>query len=126
VEQALGRGGMGVACKAIDTFSGRPVAIKVMRAEGDRASHEHAANLPAHEARTLASLTHPSIVRLLDFDHVQLAGAAVPFLVMEMLRGETLACARRVSSISDARFRSVATWPPRSAPCTRATWSTGT
>ncbi len=40
-----------------------------------------------NEARVLAKVQHPNVVRVLDFDE----GAQGPFLVMEYLQGETLA-----------------------------------
>ena len=63
VLKEVGRGGMGVVYLARDTRLGREVAIKALP--------EHFAQDPARlerferEARTLAQLSHPNIVRLL-------------------------------------------------------------
>ena len=68
-------GGMGEVYKAVDTRLGRQVAIKVV-AEKFNQRFER-------EARTIASLNHPSICAIHDI--------GPNYLVMEYLEGETLA-----------------------------------
>ena len=77
----LGRGGMGVVYKARDTRLDRDVAIKVLR----ETSPEIAARLEA-EAKTAATLNHPGIVTVFDFE----AGFGGYFIAMEFVPGEAL------------------------------------
>ncbi|GAB2771066.1 hypothetical protein GCM10027020_25140 [Nocardioides salsibiostraticola] len=82
--EIIGSGGMAEVYRAEDRILHREVAVKLLRestdTETDRARF-------ASEARTLAGLTHPGLVTVLD------AGITTthPFLVMELVRGETLA-----------------------------------
>jgi serine/threonine-protein kinase len=86
IEGLLGRGGMGTVYAARDLALDRPVAIKVIRSElvPDPAARERFAN----EARTLARLTHRSIVRVFSCGEM---ADGVPYLVMELVRGVDLA-----------------------------------
>ncbi|WP_308222539.1 protein kinase [Frankia sp. AgB32] len=67
----LGTGTFGLVLSGEHRRLGRPVAVKVMRAEGaDGISLDFAA-----EARTLAGLDHPHIVRA--YDYVEAEGLCV-------------------------------------------------
>lgn len=77
----LGRGGMGVVYKARDTRLERDVAIKVLRTTSD----EEAARL-GQEARAAATLNHPGIVIIHDFE----TGFDGYFIAMEYVPGEPL------------------------------------
>ena len=77
----LGRGGMGVVYKARDTRLERDVAIKVLR----ETAPEVAARLE-EEAKTAATLNHPGIVTIFDFE----AGFGGYFIAMEFVPGEAL------------------------------------
>jgi tetratricopeptide (TPR) repeat protein len=77
----LGRGGMGVVYKARDTRLDREVAIKVLR----ETAPEVAAKLE-DEAKTAATLNHPGIVTVFDFE----AGFGGYFIAMEYVPGEPL------------------------------------
>ncbi len=77
----LGRGGMGVVYKARDTRLDRDVAIKVLRTT----SPEEAAQLEL-EAKAAATLNHPGIVTIYDFE----AGFDGYFITMEYVPGESL------------------------------------
>ena len=87
----IGAGGMGEVYKATDTRLDRTVAIKVLPPHW--ADHEEMRQRFDREAQTLASLSHPHICVLHDIGQERPAGsdAAVDFLVMEYLEGETLA-----------------------------------
>ncbi len=81
IEHAIGAGGMGVVYRADDSRLGRKVAIKVL----PHARGEHFRRFE-REARTIGALNHPNLLTLHDVgDH-----DGVPFLVTEMLEGESL------------------------------------
>src|SRR5512138_3071833 len=82
----LGRGGFGVVFEATDAELGRRVAFKAIR-PGSRARDPASEELLRREATAVAQLQHPNIVTLFDVGRSD----AGPFLVFELLRGETLA-----------------------------------
>jgi two-component system LytT family response regulator len=81
----LGRGGMGVVYRALDTSLGREVALKVL---GPAASPggEQERRLRV-EARAAAALVHPSVSVIYEIDQAE--GAT--FIAMELVRGRPLA-----------------------------------
>ena len=80
----LARGGMGDVYRATDPRLGRDVALKTLTSaeRGDG----HAVERFLQEARITASLDHPNIVKVFD---VGMSNGR-PFLVSELLDGETL------------------------------------
>jgi TolB-like protein/tetratricopeptide (TPR) repeat protein len=78
----LGRGGFGVVWEARDQELGRKVAFKLVRA--GRA--EAGADQLHREAEAVARLQHPNLVTLYDVGRCEHG----PYLVLELLRGETL------------------------------------
>jgi serine/threonine-protein kinase len=80
----LGRGGFGVVYEARDRELGRAVAFKAVRA-GHRPDLREERLL--REAEAAARLSHPNIVTLYDAGRSEHG----PYLVLELLRGETLA-----------------------------------
>lgn len=86
----LGSGGMGVVYDAIHP-DGREVALKVVRASGTGLSPAVSQARFEREARILAELHHPGIVRLVE------AGEAdgVVYLAMEKIAGVSLLVVRR-------------------------------
>ena len=85
VRDELGRGGMGIVYRAVDTRLGREVALKVLP-PGPRDDDEHERRL-RQEARAAATLSHPAISVVYEIDEAE--GAT--FIAMELVRGETLA-----------------------------------
>ncbi|HYW30199.1 MAG TPA: protein kinase [Gemmatimonas sp.] len=81
----LGRGGMGIVYLARERAGGRAVAIKLLSAS--HAANADAALRFAREARTVAGLHHPNIVRTLGIE--ALDGGAVA-IVSEYVDGQTL------------------------------------
>ncbi|WP_282797226.1 serine/threonine-protein kinase [Streptomyces sp. CC224B] len=87
--EELGRGGMGVVWRAVDTLLGREVAVKHVHAPGQGAAplDTKATARLLREARAAAKLNHPGAVTVYD---VVRSGAEV-VIVMELVRGTTLA-----------------------------------
>ncbi len=83
IVRELGRGGFGVVYEARDVELGRSVAFKAVRAGSSDAAREQRA---LAEAEAAARLAHPNIVHLYDVGRCDRG----PFLIMELLRGETL------------------------------------
>ena len=85
VDRLLGRGGMAEVYLATDRLLDRPVAVKVIR-EHLAEDHKVATRL-RREARAAAALNHRNIVAVHDVGTDQ----GRPFIVMEHVRGKTLA-----------------------------------
>lgn len=82
---------MGQAWEARDETLARPVAVKVismLAGGGSRGDDARARFL--REARITARLQHPNIVTIHDLGEARMDEGATPFLVMELLRGESL------------------------------------
>ena len=80
----LGEGGMGAVWRARSIALDIDVAIKVVRRD---AATPDASERLLREARATASIGHPAIVRIFDFGVTE---ADEPYLVMELLEGESL------------------------------------
>jgi eukaryotic-like serine/threonine-protein kinase len=98
----LGRGGMSEVYLAQDTVLGRPVAVKVFRPGTGSLRHGKRQQL---EAELLASLDHPGLVTVYDagFDPDEERS----FLVMEIVRGPTLAARLAARPLTEAEVRDV-------------------
>jgi hypothetical protein len=81
----LGRGGFGVVYEARDRQLGRLVAFKAVR-PGRNSLVMYRQQRLQLEAEAVASLTHPNIVSLFDVGSCE----SGPYLIFELLRGETL------------------------------------
>ncbi|MET1133887.1 MAG: Stk1 family PASTA domain-containing Ser/Thr kinase [Aeromicrobium sp.] len=89
VGELVGRGGMADVRAGHDMRLGRPVAIKLLRA--DLAADETFQERFRREAQSAASLNHPSIVAVYDTgEATDPTGATVPYIVMELVEGRTL------------------------------------
>ena len=85
LERQLGEGSQGSVWQAHNLALDLPVAVKLVHAlsEGERIPERL-----FREARSAAVLGHPAIVRVFDFGET---AQGLPFLVMELLQGESLA-----------------------------------
>jgi tetratricopeptide (TPR) repeat protein len=95
VGELAGTGGMGAVHRAVDRESGKAVAIKVLGKQGELGLARF-----TEEARTLAAIDHPNVVRYVAHG---LTKDGEAFLAMEWLDGEDLATriARAALSIDD-------------------------
>ncbi len=88
VERLLGRGGMGEVWAAKHRrLPGKFVAIKVLHTSGAALTAEALARF-RREAEIAGRLAHPNIVEVQDFNTLP---SGQPYLVMELLRGESVA-----------------------------------
>ncbi|MFF3214981.1 protein kinase [Streptomyces sp. NPDC002886] len=90
IDGILGSGGMAAVHRAWDTSLSRPVAIKTLlvRPEAD----SEAATRFQREAQAMAGLAHPHVVTVFDTGTEPRAdGPPVPYFVMELVRGPSLA-----------------------------------
>lgn len=86
VGPAIGAGGTGVVHEGRRLSDGAEVAVKMLRPEF--ASADDLARRLLREAEVSAAVRHPGLARVLD---VGVLGDGSPFLVMERMRGESLA-----------------------------------
>src|SRR6202161_4477490 len=86
VVSQLGEGGMGEVYRANDSRLHRAVALKIIGLTGSSGSSGDRLRRFEQEARSIAALNHPNIVAIYDVG----THGEVPFLVTELLEGETL------------------------------------
>ena len=121
VQEAVGRGGMGVVYRARDTKLDRIVALKFLPA--DAAGDEEAKKRFVMEARAASALDHPNICTIHDIDetddgHMYIVMAYYEGRTLqERLRSESFSVARTVEI---ARQRAIKTLPPSVASALRA------
>ena len=84
VDAKLGEGGMGAVYSGFDTQLGQKIAIKLLKRS--MISNANAVNQLKSEALVAMKLTHPSIMRLINFEH----DGDHAFLLMEIVEGRTL------------------------------------
>ncbi|MFX0575788.1 protein kinase domain-containing protein [Nocardia nepalensis] len=89
--EPLGSGGMGTVWRAYDLALHREVALKEVRAEADDAGSSPGVHRERvlREARALARIGHPNVVAIHHI--VDSPEVAHPWIVMELVRGQSLA-----------------------------------
>ena len=116
INAEIGSGGMSTVYLAFDETLERPVAVKVLHSEISRDAS--ALERFRREARTVAQLSHPNIVIVIDAGEDD--GRA--YIVFEHIKGETLKeRIRRVGKLPVARGRRLRDRDrPRAAGSSRA------
>ncbi|MBN9683603.1 MULTISPECIES: serine/threonine-protein kinase [unclassified Corallococcus] len=89
IQERIGAGGMGVVYRAEHPIIGKQAAIKVLRAE--LMSPEQAQRLLV-EARSVNAIRHPGILDIFNFGSLP---DGRPYVVMELLQGQSLAAVLR-------------------------------
>jgi len=84
LEAEIGRGGMGVVHRAVDTSLGRAVAIKMLPPE--MTADDERRRRFVQEARSASALNHPNIVTIHEID----SEGGVTFIAMELVEGTPL------------------------------------
>ncbi|MFD7918008.1 protein kinase [Streptomyces sp. NPDC059740] len=84
----LGRGGMAEVFAAEDVRLGRTVAVKLLRS--DLAEDPVSKARFTREAQSVAGLNHHAVVAVYDSGEDVLAGNTVPYIVMELVEGNTI------------------------------------
>ncbi len=97
VLEEIGRGGMGVVYRALDTSLGREVALKVLKLAAGRDPEQE--RRLKQEARAAASLAHPAVSVVYEIDEAE--GAT--FIAMELVRGRPLAALLAGAPLEPAR-----------------------
>jgi tetratricopeptide (TPR) repeat protein len=82
----LGRGGMGIVLKALDSAKNRFVAVKMILATFDPKDRDEMIARFERESKTAAALRHPGIVSV----HEVGVHDGMPYFVMELIEGESL------------------------------------
>jgi Tol biopolymer transport system component len=102
IDALIGEGGMGQVYRAHDSRIGRDVAIKVLPAE--YAADAERLRRFEQESRATGALNHPNILTLYDVGTAN----GQPYLVMELLDGETLRDRINRGALSAARACEIA------------------
>jgi serine/threonine-protein kinase len=89
--QRIGVGGMSEVWRGHDEVLDRPVAVKIMAPSLEGTLGELVTtDLVRTEARSAARLAHPNVAGVHDFGTSQTPGRDVPYIVMELVEGQTL------------------------------------
>jgi serine/threonine protein kinase/TPR repeat protein len=87
ITSLIGEGGMGLVYLAEHATIERKVAVKVLR--NDLPASSDIVTRFVNEARVAATIRHPNVIEVLDTGMLQ--PESVPYIVMELLEGESLA-----------------------------------
>ena len=103
LEHEIGRGGMGVVYRAIDTRLGRAVAIKVLPPEATADAERRRRFV--QEARAASALNHPHIITIHEVDEHE----GTTFIAMELIDGTPLDALLRQGLLPVAQALQIAT-----------------
>jgi serine/threonine-protein kinase len=103
LESRIAAGAVGQVWRATDLVLGRPVAVKLLRAE--YAQHPEILARFRAEARHAGSLSHPGIARVYDYGDADWPDS--PYLVMELVDGPSLARVLAAGPLDPARAMDV-------------------
>ena len=84
ITQLIGRGGMGIVYRAVDTLTEKDVALKLIRA--DRLAGADAVKRLIREGVTSRDIRHPNVIAVYDVGEVD----GQPFMSMEFVAGRSL------------------------------------
>jgi serine/threonine-protein kinase len=91
LQQRIGIGGMSEVWRGHDQVLDRPVAVKIMAPAVEGTLGEvNGVDLVRTEARSAARLAHPNVAGVHDFGTSLTPGHEVPYIVMELVDGQTL------------------------------------
>ena len=99
LEERIGMGGMSEVWRAVDGVLGRPVAVKMLGSA--LAADPVLWQATLREARAVAQITHSNVAQVHDYGEVVVKGGGhVPYLVMELVRGQDLAARLQLGPIA--------------------------
>ena len=98
IEDLLGEGGMSTVYRARNKLVDRPCAVKVMNPV--LAADANVRERFRREARSTQSIAHPNVIEIFDQGEME---DGVPFIVMELLAGATLAALVEAGAMIPAR-----------------------
>jgi eukaryotic-like serine/threonine-protein kinase len=88
VGDVIGQGGMATVYQGRDLRLGRPIAVKVLRPDLARDPTFHSRF--RREAQAAAGLNAPSVVAVYDTGEDEIDGQTTPYIVMELVPGQTV------------------------------------
>ncbi len=103
IKDKIGQGGLGAVYRAIDGQLKREVALKRLLPAGEEGPAEDEVDNLLKEATTLSALQHPNIVTVYDVGTDEKG----PFVVMELLKGETFDETVERGALTEKDFRNV-------------------
>lgn len=104
IRRKLGQGGVGAVYEGYDNQLRRKVAVKRLQAEEDDMESQEAVDELLKECHSLSALNSPNIVSLFDFGQ----DSDGPFVVMELLEGETLESLIKKAPFTEQDFLTIA------------------
>lgn len=105
VRQVLGEGGAGRVYLATQEAIGRDVAVKMMRYDLHGETQREFAARFQREAEVLGRLSHPNVVTVHDYGATDQGS---PFVVMELIRGQSLKDALHGQAFAEGRAAAIA------------------